>query len=60
MKVGKYTPVWGVVSLYVEIAPHTAILPKFFICCIATLEKGPPTSNEEVSVKPVKIAIIKF
>lgn len=47
MKVGWYTPVWAVVSLYMEILPHTAILPKFFICCKATVEKWPPTYNRE-------------
>lgn len=40
-----YTPVCGVLSLYVAMPPHTAILPKDFICCKATVEKGPPTWN---------------
>ena len=43
IQAGKFPPVWGVESLYVEMAPHTAILPKFFICCKATLEESPPT-----------------
>lgn len=38
-----YIPVCGVLSLYVAMPPHTAILPKAFICCKATVEKGPPT-----------------
>lgn len=43
-------PVCGVLSLYVAMPPHTAILPKAFICCKATVENGPPTWNEEKKI----------
>lgn len=43
----RHMPVCGVLSLYVAMPPHTAILPKAFICCKATVENGPPTWNED-------------
>lgn len=43
----RFEPVWGMVSLYVDTLPQTAILPKFFICEKAAVENGPPTCNQE-------------
>lgn len=49
-----HIPLCGVLSLYVAMPPHTAILPKTFICCKAAVEKGPPTWNVKKKKKYLK------